>query len=193
MGTIVTISGPSGSGKTTLVDQLLSRGPKYHWIPSVTSRAPRERDVEGEFLYRTSNQIEECVAHGEFLWITPPIHGTQYGTLKQSLEEAFCVSGFHLMMITLEYIEVLAAFAGRNASRVVNVHLLSPGEEVLRERLRKRGESEENIERRLLECRDWDEKARTLRPVPHLVTNNESDLEHLFAQVDKVLAPFNAS
>ncbi len=107
MGIIVTLSGSSGSGKTTLAEEIISQlcG---RMIESVTSRPPRERDKQGEFLYLTPEEFECAEKRKEFLWVTPLIHGSRYGTLKESVGQALREDGIRLMIITVGYTRHLA-------------------------------------------------------------------------------------
>lgn len=191
MGQIITVSGVSGSGKTTLVDHMLSLGFPYRIIESATTRDPRERDRPGEFLYLSHMDFLRMGAECEFLWITPPIHGTQYGTLRDSVKKALITRGsISIMVITIECLPLLREYAGHYAQNVTGLYIESPGEKVLRARLIGRGDQPEDIERRIQECHDWDSKAREIKEHPpiHFIRNNEG-LEEFFAEAKRHYAP----
>jgi ribose 1,5-bisphosphokinase PhnN len=72
------------------------------------------------------------------------------------------------------------------------LYILSPGKDVLRKRLTERGDSMEEIERRLTECELWDEEARNIQdPRIHFLTN-DTTREEFFAQVQKILTNSSA-
>ena len=46
-GMLLIISGPSGTGKGTLVKKLMDSDPTFRFSCSVTTRAPREGEIDG--------------------------------------------------------------------------------------------------------------------------------------------------
>lgn len=183
MGTIITISGVSGSGKTTLTEHLLSLGPQYRIVESVTTRQPRERDRPDEFLYLSPNEFVAKEQSGDFLWVTPPIHGTRYGTLRESVGKALTGNSISIMVITVECLSPLRFYATRDARSIIGLYVLSPGEAILRERLIKRGDAPPEIEKRIEECRDWDAQAREITEHPPInFLQNNGSLDDFFAE-----------
>lgn len=160
MGKIITISGVSCSGKTTLRDYLFLSG-NCRLVESVTARDPRDRDRNGEFLYLSREEFAQKEATREFLWVTPPVHGARYGTLKKSIDDAIASNKTSLMVITIGSVPDLINYVGDSAE-IIALHVLSPGTKMLRERMRKRGETLKNIERRISEGQDWDFQAQML-------------------------------
>lgn len=167
MGKIITISGVPGSGKTMLRDHLLfsgefsfSTGKGYRVIESVTTRAPRVRDLPSEFLHISEEEFALKERGGEFLWTTPPIHGAHYGTLKRSIDDAIKSSKVSLMVITVDNVPDIINYVG--ATEVVALYIFSPGTGTLRKRMRKRGETPETINQRIFESRNWDHKAQKI-------------------------------
>lgn len=186
MGTIITISGPSGSGKTTLLEHLLSRGPHYQMVKDATSRARRTRDIEGELLYLSDNEFSEKETLGEFLWATPSIHGSRYGTLRESVGKALTQDGVSIMMITVEYVKNLIEYAKYGSRNILSLYILSPGEAVLRERLILRGETPLDVEQRVRDCKDWDNNALILSArYPIHFLHNEGTLDEFFAEAER--------
>lgn len=157
MGKIITISGVSCSGKTTLRDYLFLSG-NCRLVESVTARDPRDRDRNGEFLYLSKEEFAQKETAQEFLWVNL-VHGVLYGTLKKSIDDAVASSKTSLMVITIDSVPDLVNYVGDSAE-IVALHILSPGPKILRERMRKRGESLQSIEKRLSECQDWDFQAQ---------------------------------
>ena len=180
---IITISGASGSGKTTLAEHLLSLDPKYQMIPSVTIREPRERDLPGEFLYISHDEFEHWEHEDKFLWVTPPIHRTRYGTLRESVGKALTSSGVWIMVMTIEHLSRLRFYAARDARNILGIYISSPGEAVLKIRMSTRGDKQEDIERRLKECRGWDALAEKIDEQPPIVfIQNEGTLDEFLAK-----------
>lgn len=183
MGTIITISGASGSGKTTLADHLLLLGPHYRVIESATTRPPRERDRPNEFLYLAHEEFNQMEHEDKFLWVTPPIHGTRYGTLRESVDRALACPDVSIMIITIECLPLLRLHATKDAENVTGFYILSPGEETLRLRMNRRGDDAKEIEKRINECRDWDVRAMRLNwETPINFIHNTGTLDEFFAE-----------
>lgn len=158
---ILSISGVSGSGKTTLANYILNtlHRPRAYMLQSVTTRASRVRDIPGEFLHLSLEEFKKKTDSGEFLWVTKPIHGIRYGTLKQSVEYALESSDLFLMIIAIDQLAGLLNFADRNPNKISAVYINSPSEKMLRKRLEARGEADEDINKRIKECSGWDKIA----------------------------------
>ncbi len=54
VGKLIVLTGPSGVGKGTLVRSLLNRHGELYLSISVTTREPREGEVEGQHYYFVS-------------------------------------------------------------------------------------------------------------------------------------------
>lgn len=153
---ILLVSAPSGAGKTTLCQRLLQEHPDLQYSVSVTTRAPREGEVNGqhyEFISREA--FFERVERGDFLEHAE-VHGNYYGTSWKRIEDMMVqgasvlmdvdVQGARLIRSALEVTEKGKAIA----STFHDVFISPPGLEELRQRLEGRAQdSQEIIERRL--------------------------------------------
>ena len=149
-GLLFIISGPSGAGKGTVYNEVIARRPEIKKSISVTTRAPRPGEVEGvHYYFRTLDQYQEMIAHGEFLE-TAQVYRNCYGTpkapvfemLKNGDDVLFEIDTLGVKQIKARYPESIAIF------------VMPPSFEILEERLRGRGtESEEAIIRRLSEAK----------------------------------------
>ncbi len=192
MGKIITISGVSCSGKTTLRDYLFLSIKNCRLIESVTARAPRERDRNGEFFYISEEEFAEKEKWQEFLLATPPIHGARYGTLKRSIDDAVASDATSLMVITIDSVPDLVTYAG-DRTEVTALHILSPGPKILRERMIKRGETLRDIEQRVSEGQDWDFQAQMLRTDhPILLISNNENLVDFFIEAKTMISSYGA-
>ena len=64
-------------------------------------------------------------------------------------------------------------FAGKmSPDRIFSFYVLSPPEEVLRERLRARGDKEDEIQKRIADCIKWNSEAKISGISYEFVTNN---------------------
>lgn len=65
---LVVISGPSGVGKDAVIRALQTRDLPLHFVVTMTSRAPRNGEVDGvDYLFVTRERFEELMAQDEFL------------------------------------------------------------------------------------------------------------------------------
>ena len=86
-GMLLIISGPSGAGKGTLVKKLLSSDPSFRLSCSVTTRQPREGEIEGVHYYFIDDaKYAQLVEENAFLEHAS-VHGHSYGTLREPVEK----------------------------------------------------------------------------------------------------------
>lgn len=65
---MVVISGPSGVGKDAILDELRARNLPLHFVVTVTSRPPRDGEIEGvSYFFVSRGRFEEMRARGELL------------------------------------------------------------------------------------------------------------------------------
>jgi len=144
------VTSPSGAGKTTLVRRLLGRHPELAQSVSVTTRAPREGEVDGrDYHFVSRATFDEMVSRGAFAeWAE--VHGQRYGT---SLEKVAEVRPRVKGMVFVIDQQGARQFKAR-VPEAVGVFVLPPSLDVLERRLRGRGtDNEESVARRLRDAR----------------------------------------
>jgi len=142
------ISAPSGSGKSTLVKELLKAVPDLEFSISYTTRAPRGSEQNGKQYYFVSRaEFERMIAAGQFLEFAEVFgNGNYYGTARRFLQEAENNGRDLLLDIDVQG----AAQIQQKLPGAISIFILPPDRKTLEERLRKRGEdNEEVIQRRL--------------------------------------------
>jgi len=150
---IVVLSGPSGSGKTTVVDRLVDEAPvKLIKAVSATTRAPRNREVDGrDYYFLTDDEFRRRKDNNEFVEVAEVFSsGYWYGTLRSELERARRAGGWAFLEIDVEgALNVMQEYPD-----AVTIFLTTPSDADYEQRLRSRGtESEEAIQRRLATAR----------------------------------------
>lgn len=150
-GLPIVLSGPSGSGKGTVVRNLLQNYSDFELSVSVTTRAPREKEIDHvHYHFITDEAYEKMEAEGALLEHAGYV-GHRYGTPVEEVESR-CAAGINVIL----EIEMQGAFQIREKRPdAVLIFLLPPSAEVLEARLRGRGtDTEEDIIARLAKARE---------------------------------------
>lgn len=187
-GILFVVIGPSGSGKSTLCSRLVREFDQdLHYSISVTSRPPREGEVDGASYHFVSR--EEFLARrdrGEFFeW--EETHGNLYGTLRATLENGIN-SGHDLLF----QIDIRGALTMKKnfPDNTVAVFVIPPSFEALRERLVSRSPvAPAELERRFATARQEYETLQGLHAnkgsIDYLILN--SSLEEAYSQIRAVV------
>jgi len=144
-GKLFIISGPSGAGKGTICKRLIDET-KVEISVSMTTRQPREGEVEGKSYYFTTKEdfLKEVEADGFLEWAE--VYGNYYGTPKAKVDEKLAAG----IDVVLE-IDIQGAL---NVKEVypegIFIFILPPSMAELRKRITGRGsETEESLKLRL--------------------------------------------
>ncbi len=181
-GLLLVLSAPSGAGKTTLARRFQGAHPDAIFSVSVTTRAPRGTERDGEdYHFATPERFAALVAEGAFAeWAE--VHGKRYGTLRATVEEALRAGRIALFDIDVQGGEQLRrAFPGD----AVTVLVVTPDAAELERRLRVRStDSDEAIAARLGAARA--EVERALASYDYVIVNDA--LDAAAARLDAVVA-----
>ncbi len=133
---LLVLSSPSGAGKTTLTRMLLERCPELRFSVSHTTRAPREREVDGrDYHFVDRERFVELADAGAFLeWAE--VHGNLYGTSTAEIDHARATPGCTGMIFDIDYQG--ARQIRSKVDDVVAVFILPPSMQELERRLRGR-------------------------------------------------------
>lgn len=178
-GILMVISGFSGAGKGTLVKKLLEKNGDYALSVSMTTRNPREGEVDGvHYFFRTKEQFEEMIGQDGFIEHAQYC-GNYYGTPKAYVEEQLSLGKNVILEIEIQ--------GAMNIKKLFPESLLlfvtPPSAEELERRLRGRGtETDEVIAGRL--SRAYEESAG-MDEYDYIVIND--DLDQCAAEVEKLV------
>ena len=169
---IFTLTGASAAGKTTIFGHLLDRLPNFELIPSHTTRQFRNSDLRGEYIYYSKLEFERMKQRTRYLW-QADFGGQSYLTTARSvLETKNHPELIYGMLLSPDVISLLKNFAESNGIKVLSGYVFSPSPLDLRERMAKRGDSPEEIERRIEICREWDMDAGSSGLFDYEIRNN---------------------
>lgn len=179
IGMLLIISGPSGTGKGTLCSRLLSLDPSFSFSCSVTTRAPRQGEIDGVHYYFISEaRYDELLAEDAFLEHAT-VHGHRYGTLKAPVEEMRQQGKNVLLDIDPQGAMTVMA----RAQDYVSVFILPPSFAELRVRLHTRNTDDPaEIERRLRNAR---QEVKSIGKYQYAVINDDLDLA--FSQLQSIV------
>ncbi len=178
-GMLLIISGPSGTGKGTLVKMLTDSDPSFRFSCSVTTRQPREGEIDGVHYHFVSEQrYDELLKQDAFLEYAT-VHGHRYGTLRKPVEELM-EEGYNVL---LDIDPQGAISVMENAEDYVSVFILPPSYAELRVRLHTRNTDDPvEIERRLNNARG---EVQKIQRYQYSIINDT--LELAFAQLQSIV------
>jgi len=182
---IITVTGPSGAGKTTIVGELLKRHPGWGMVVSLTSRELRNNDLPGEYRCNLPvKYLQQLNKDGKALWLEGE-HGNVYVTLFKDVNEAR-----NSRTRTLSFMQILHRSVVKLRfyipNEVLSVFILPPSEGELRRRLENRGESPEQIDRRIADCKKWEEEAR-VSGIPYEFVRNDGTVAEAVEKAEQII------
>ena len=147
-GAMFIIEGPSGAGKGTVIKEILARDPHIKFSVSVTTRAPRNNEVNGvDYYFISDEEYNKLVAEDAFYEYVDSQYGSRYGTLRSEVDSFINVGEDVLFDLDWMGARQMKERAGAD---VVTIYLLPPSIKEVRRRLEGRGtDSKEVIEKRM--------------------------------------------
>ncbi|MEO0671611.1 MAG: guanylate kinase [Pseudomonadota bacterium] len=152
-GLLFSLSAPSGAGKTSLARRLLEDDEDGLALSiSVTTRAPREGEVDGVDYHFITVETFEAMKRDNALLEWAPVHSNFYGTPRAPVEERLATGGDVLFDIDWQGAAQLFA---QMPDDLVRVFILPPSADALKARLVGRGkDAMDVIEARLKRAAD---------------------------------------
>ncbi|MFL5655906.1 MAG: guanylate kinase [Ktedonobacteraceae bacterium] len=149
-GLLFVLSAPSGTGKDTVINALKQQGMDFYVVASVTTRAPRPGESEGNpYHFISEEEFKQLVDEGELLEYAN-VHGNWYGQPRQVIRDNLRAGRDVLLKIDVQG----AATIRRKVPQAIFIFLVPSSLEELAQRLATRQtETEEERLRRLADAR----------------------------------------
>jgi guanylate kinase len=149
-GLLFVLSAPSGTGKDTVITALKQRSMDFYVVASVTTRAPRPGESEGNPYYFVSQEtFDHMVAHNELLEHAN-VHGNWYGQPLQQIKDNLQAGRDVLLKIDVQGAETVR----KKIPGAIFIFLVPGSAEELVQRLTNRQtETEQQLQLRLKNAR----------------------------------------
>lgn len=186
---VVVLSAPSGAGKTTLATRLLADRKDLVRSVSCTTRKPRGTEADGGAYHFVSlKEFERRVENREFLEHAV-VHGSHYGTLRQTVEEALGRNLSVLLVIDVQGARQIRDIVGQLPPESpvrrgwVDIFVMPPSSAVLKKRLERRGEDAPDVIRKRL--KNAEGEMESAKEFKYAIVND--DLEKAVRQLEEIL------
>ncbi|MFJ8234420.1 guanylate kinase [Ureibacillus sp. NPDC094379] len=167
-GLLIVLSGPSGVGKGTVRKELFSQaGTNYEYSISMTTRSPREGEVDGvDYFFKSRVEFEELIEQGGLLEHAEFV-GNYYGTPLAYVNETLEAGRDVFLEIEVQG----AAQIREKLPEALFIFLAPPSLSELQNRLIGRGtETEDIIQKRIATAR---EELEMMSLYDYVVENDE--------------------
>jgi guanylate kinase len=166
-GSLYIFAAPSGAGKTSLVKALVETTADIEVSVSHTTRAPRPGEVDGvNYHFTDVAAFQAMVAQGAFLEHAR-VFDNYYGTARANIEQRLAAGVDVILEIDWQGArQVREQFPGS-----IGIFILPPSRQALEERLRGRGQDEDEVIARRM--RDAESEISHYGEFDYLVINDD--------------------
>src|SRR5436305_13236418 len=148
-GLLFVLSAPSGTGKDTVIHALKQQGMDFYVVPSVTTRAPRPGESEGNPYHFVSKETFERLVSQNELLEHANVHGNWYGQPRKPIRDNLSAGRDVLLKIDVQG----AATVRSKVPQAIFIFLVPESLEELAQRLDARNtETEEQLQRRVADA-----------------------------------------
>ena len=141
-GLVLILSSPSGAGKSTLAGRLLADEPELEMSISVTTRAMRPGEVDGEHYHFISREEFDRLQANDELLESATVFGNSYGTPRKAVEDWLAAGRDVLFDIDWQGTRQVEARIGAD---LVRVFILPPSADELHDRLFRRAQDPPSV------------------------------------------------
>ena len=177
---IIIIDGPSGAGKDAIFEALVDRYPNHiAHVVSTTTRPMRINESQGSpYNFVDDETFEAMVKNGDIFEKTER-HGTKRGMSQKAFDDILSEGKYPIKDCDKNGLFALNKLYG---DKIISIFLSVPKDEIER-RLIKRGDSPEDLKRRL---DNYDEYIKQSKYYDHIVEN--LDFEKALDEIIKIIS-----
>ena len=142
------IDAPSGTGKGTIIKELMKRDDKLRFSVSVTTRPPRNNEVDGvDYYFISDEQYDKYKAEDAFYEYVDSQYGNRYATLRSEVDSFLNVG--EDVIFDIDWVGA-RQMKEKAPDQVVTIYMLPPSIKELRRRLEgRKTDSQEVIDKRM--------------------------------------------
>jgi len=179
-GMMFVLSSPSGAGKTTLTKKIAENNKNFTISISHTTRKPRPNEVNGkDYQFVSMQEFNTLVKENNFFEYAN-IFDNYYGTLKKPVLELLSLGRDVLFDIDWQGTQQLKKI---NNISLVTFFILPPNIQVLKERLLKRHEGQEELIKKRMN--KFNEEASHWNEYDYVLVND--DLETCYEKILNII------
>lgn len=178
---LVVISGPSGVGKDAVITSLKSRGRRFHFTVTATTRAPRSGERDGvEYYFTARDKFEQMTRDNDLLeWAL--VYGNYYGVPRRQVQEALGRGQDVMIKVDVQG----AATIKKLVPEAAFVFIAPSSLAELGRRLRQRNADSANAQELRMETAR--REMETLPMFDYVVVNREGELDVAVAQIEAII------
>ncbi|MCK4592171.1 guanylate kinase [Candidatus Parcubacteria bacterium] len=145
------ISGPSGAGEDSVIEGLKKFLSIERVITTTTRKKRSDVFAEDPYYFISKKEFEKGILENKFFEYAEEDNNQFYGVTNEEIERV--ISSGKIGIWKIEYKGVMTV--KKIMSGVVSILITTQSLEILKQRLSKRGESEEFIQRRMDYAKEW--------------------------------------
>lgn len=144
-GLVFVMSGPTAVGKTSIAQHIIRVESRIQRVVTTTTRPPRNGEVDGQDYHFVSDSAFKDLIRRNALLEHADVYGFHYGSTYQELARIADSKRVPFMIIDVQGMQSLLPIL----PNMVSYFILPENLNILEKRVRKRGDSEEVLTRRM--------------------------------------------
>lgn len=178
---LVVISGPSGVGKDAVLKAMQQRGLMLHYVVTMTSRAPRNGEVEGvDYFFVSREKFEDLIGQDEFIEYAN-VYNDYKGIPKSQIREALASQRDVILRVDVQGAKTLRSLC----PDAVLIFLIPSNEKEWLERLRSR--KSETAESLALRLKTAKKELENLGEFDYVVVNAQDRLKETVDTIESII------
>jgi guanylate kinase len=177
---MIILSAPSGGGKSSIAQKLLQQDDRLSLSISTTTRPPRPGEIDGmHYFFKSRSEFEQMIKDNKFLEYAE-IYGNLYGTSLQDVESKLSKNLDILFDIDYQGAHQIMKY---NRDRVLSIFINPPSLDVLKDRMKARGQDTDDIIERRFEFAK--EEMEFAKYYDYVVVND--DFDRAVSEIQKII------